>query len=252
MECEPCGDLAEEFALLNAQPTVDTVRIDTVKDKGRGIEKQRVICTMWCGSTHASGDLRQTSVMCNKTTVPDIEHAVRALRLKIVEKHAGCSAVAEEARAAASGPATRPPTDALSALMAASKNQQAAIRDQAAVKAATKRRDAARQLLADAERELAALTAAATDSQLPAAKRQKQLELEKWQVETDHWTQQQWSDYEAGEQTRRSVEIKDLATCASQGRWWLPAALAPRARWRRAELGARLQGARREHVDDAE
>jgi len=94
------------------------------------------------------------------------------------------------------------------------------------------------------------LTAAATDSQLPAAKRQKQLELEKWQVETDHWTQQQWSDYEAGEQTRRSVEIKDLATCASQGRWWLPAALAPRARWRRAELGARLQGARR--VDDAE
>ena len=44
MECEPCGDLAEEFALLNAQPTVDTVRIDTVKDKGRGIEKQRVIC----------------------------------------------------------------------------------------------------------------------------------------------------------------------------------------------------------------
>jgi hypothetical protein len=55
--------------------------------------------------------------------------------LKIVEKHAGCHDVAEEARAAASGPATRPPTDALSALMAAKKMQQAADRAEAAVKA---------------------------------------------------------------------------------------------------------------------
>jgi hypothetical protein len=30
-------------------------------------------------------------------------------------------------------------------------------------------------------------------------------------VETGHWTQLQWSEYEAGEQTRRCVEIKDLA-----------------------------------------
>ena len=74
--------------------------------------------------------------------------------------------------------------------MAASKKQQAATRAQAAIKAATERRGAARQQLANAGRELAALTAAATDSQLPAAKRgrKKQLELEKWQVETGHWT----------------------------------------------------------------
>ena len=143
---------------------------------------------------------------------------MRALRLKIVEKHAGCSA-AEEARAAASGPATRPPTDALSALMAASKKRQAATREEAAIQAATERRDAARQQLADAECELAALTAAASgshsaaaESQLPAVKRQKQLELERWQAEAGHWTPLQWSDYEASVQTRRSVEIKDLAT----------------------------------------
>jgi hypothetical protein len=210
MECEPCGDLAEEFALLDALPTVDTVRIDTVKDTSRGTEKRRVICTMWCGSTHDSGDLRQPSVMCNLTTVPDVAHALRALRLKIVEKHAGCVAIAETARAAASGPTTRAPPDALSALMAAGKKQQAAARAEAAIKAAVERRDAARQQLADAERELAAVTGVAADSQLPAAKRQKQLELERWQEETGHWTQLQWSEYEAGEQTRRSVEIKDL------------------------------------------
>ena len=92
--------LAEEVALLDALPTVDTVRIDTVKDKRRGTEMRRVICKMWCGSNHPAGDLKQPAVKCNQTDVPDVEHAVRALRLKIVEKHAGCSAVAEEARAA--------------------------------------------------------------------------------------------------------------------------------------------------------
>ncbi len=45
---------------------------------------------------------------------------------------------------------------------------------------------------------------------MPAAKRQRQLELEKWQEETGQWTQLQWSNYEAGEQTRRRVEINDL------------------------------------------
>ena len=92
--------------------------------------------------------------------------------------------------------------------MAASKKQQAATRAEAAITAAT-------QQLADVECELAALTAAAAaESQLPAAKRKKQLELESWQAATGHWTQLQWSDYEAGEQTRNSVEIKDLATGA--------------------------------------
>ena len=210
----------------------------------------------------STGDLRQPAVKCNQTDVPDVEHAVRALRLKIVEKHAGCRAVAEEARTAASGPATRQPTDALSALMAgskkqqaASKKQQAATRAEDAIKAATERRDAARQQLADGELELAALTAVAADSQLPAAKRQKQLELEKWQVETGHWTQLQWSEDEAGEQTRRSVEIKDLATEPLPPNRGVDGFLhhwSQRARWRCAELGARLQGARREHVDDDE
>ena len=32
--------------------------------------------------------------MCNKTDVPDIEHAVRKRRLKIAGAHAGCLAVA--------------------------------------------------------------------------------------------------------------------------------------------------------------
>jgi hypothetical protein len=54
-------------------------------------------------------------VGCNQTSLPEVEHALRALWLKIVEQHAGCLAVAEATRAAAAGPATRPPTDALSA-----------------------------------------------------------------------------------------------------------------------------------------
>ena len=155
---------------------------------------------MWCGSSHPGGDLRQPSVMCNLTTVPDIEHAVRAVRLKIVAKHAGCLAVAQAARAAASGPAIRAPSDALSALMAAGKERQAATRAEAAMKAAVERRDSARLQLAEAELEVAALTAAAADSPLPAAKRQKPLGLEKRQVQTAGWTQLHWSYLEAGEQ----------------------------------------------------
>jgi hypothetical protein len=158
MNCEPC-DLAEEFALLDALPTVDLVRIDIVKSKNRGTETRRAICTMWCGSSHTPGDLRQPSVMCNQTTVPGIEHAMRALRLKIVEQHAGCLAVAEAARATAAGPATRPPTDALSALMAGKKTQQAYDRAEAAVKAAVARRDALSVQLAEAELEVVTLTA---------------------------------------------------------------------------------------------
>jgi hypothetical protein len=93
--------------------------------------------------------------------LPDVAHAVRALRLKIVEKHAGCLAVAEAARAAAAGPATRPPTDALNALMAGKKMQQASNRAEAAVKAAVARRDALSVQLAEAELDVVTLTAAA-------------------------------------------------------------------------------------------
>ena len=123
-------DLEAEWTLLDDDELtcVDTVRVDSVAEKAssgwRERSTTRVICRLLCGSSHPAGDLRQPSVKCNQTTVPDVEHAVRALRLKIVEKHAGCSAVAEEARAAASGPGTRPPTDALSALMAASKKRR--------------------------------------------------------------------------------------------------------------------------------
>jgi hypothetical protein len=83
MDCEPCGDLVEEVALLDTLPTVDTVRIDTVKDKSRGTETPRLICSLWCGSTH--------SVKCNQSDVPDIEHAVRKLHLKIAGAHVSCS-----------------------------------------------------------------------------------------------------------------------------------------------------------------
>jgi hypothetical protein len=225
---------------------VETVRVDIVRTKSRGTETRRAICTLWCGSSHPAGDLKQPMVGCNQTTVPDVEHALRALRLKILEQHAGCVAFAKKARADASGPTTRAPPDALSALMVAGKKQQAAARAEAAIKAAVKRRDAIRQQLADAERELAALTAAAADPQVPAAKRQKPLELERWQEETGHWTQLQWSEYEAGEQTRRSVEIKDLVKeplAPHRGVDGFLQHLASRTHWRCAELGARQQKA---------
>jgi hypothetical protein len=42
-----------------------------------------------------------------------------------------------------------------------------------------------------------------------ARQRQLELETERWQEVPGHWTQLMWSEYEyeAGEQTRRSVEI---------------------------------------------
>jgi hypothetical protein len=140
-----------------------------------GNKRHRVICTLWCGHSHEAGDMRQPSVACNQSTVPDIEHVIRASRVKIQGKHAGCIAVAQAARAAADGPSSRPSPDAFAALMAARKAQQAADRAEAPIKAATALRDCVRVQLEAAERELAALTAAAVeaDSQLPEAKRQR-------------------------------------------------------------------------------
>ena len=74
---------------------------------------RRVICSLWYGSTHPPGDLKQPQVACDQLcSVPDVEHAMRALRLKFMEirsTHRLCRAVAEEAWAAAchrpSGPA---------------------------------------------------------------------------------------------------------------------------------------------------
>ena len=130
--CEPCElDLDTEWRELDALTVVDTVRADQVAEKASSSNnarvKDRVICTLWCGSSHPAGDHRQPMVKCNQSTVPTIEHAVRALRLKIQEKHADCIAVAEAARAAAGGPHTRPAPDALAALMAARKAQQGEI-----------------------------------------------------------------------------------------------------------------------------
>lgn len=151
-DCEPCDeplDLETEWRALDALAVVDTVRFDTVKEKAHQQRStDRAICTLWCGSTHPAGDLRQPSVKCNQGTCPDIEHAVRALREKIASKHAGCLAAAEAARAADNGPSTRAPPDALAVLMAARKAQQAAEGSEAALKAAEVRAEAARQMLA--------------------------------------------------------------------------------------------------------
>jgi hypothetical protein len=219
MQCDPCEErnLETEWVQLDALEVVNMARSDVVKDKSTrhaGREKDRVICTLWCGHIHPAGDMKQPSVTCNQSTVPTIEHAVRALRLKIQDVHAGCIAVAEAARAAAGGPHTRPAPDALAALMAARKAQQAASRAEAAVKAATDLRDAARAACEAAERELAALTAAAVqaDAELPAAKRQRnQGPLLPWQKATAGWTLDDWTKWEAGEQTRRAVLIIDGA-----------------------------------------
>ena len=105
-DCEPCDeplDLETEWRALDALAVVDTVRLDSVNEKAHQQRStSRAICTLWCGSTHNAGDLRQPSVKCNQITCPSIEHAIRALRMKITEKHAGCLAAAETARAAAS------------------------------------------------------------------------------------------------------------------------------------------------------
>jgi hypothetical protein len=145
-------DAADEFALLDALPMVDTVRVDTVNSKSGSTARTRVICTLWCGSTHPAGDLRQPSVSCNQSNLPEIAHAMRALRLKIVGAHAGylaaaeaaraaCLGAAEAARAATDGPSTRALPDALSTLMANRKAQQAADRAEAAFKASRTRLD---------------------------------------------------------------------------------------------------------------
>jgi hypothetical protein len=235
--CEPCGNLEEEFALLDAVTVVDTVRVDIIKPKSRGTERRRAICTLWCGSSHPPGDLRQPMVACNETTVPGIEHALRALRLKIVEQHAGCLAVAEAARATAAGPATRPPTDALSALMAGKKTQQAYDRAEAAVKAAVARRDALSVQLAEAELEVVTLTAAAqtAGSQLPLAKRQrKHGPLLRWQTETSLWDLAMWNEKEKEEQERRAVRI-DASASQLQPRTGVDGCL---QHWRRGLISA--------------
>ena len=166
MECDPCEplDLETEYRELDLLPVVDTVRIDAVNEThGARLPRssERAICTLWCRHLHPPGDLKQPSVKVNKSTVPSIEHAVRELRAKIVRDHGGCLAAAEAARAAASGPSTRLPSDALAVMMAARKAQQASERGEAALKAAEARAEVARLALAAAELEVSTRKAAA-------------------------------------------------------------------------------------------
>ena len=189
---------------------VDTIRTDKVLDRSRGTELDRVICTLWCGASHPAGDMRQPSVKCNQSTLLTPEHAMRALRQKIVDKHAGCLHAAETARAAAGGPSSRPPPNAMAALMAARAAQVAADRAEAALRAAELRRAEARQMLEAAEREANALTAAAiaADSALPEAKRRRtHAPAAPWEAATEGWDIQGWRDFEKREQKRRAVEV---------------------------------------------
>ena len=215
--CEPCEelDLELEWRELDALVVVNTARSEVVRDKSTrqaGREKHRVICTLWCGHTHPAGDMKQPTVTCNQSTVPSIEYAVRAVRLKIQENHAGCLAAAQAARAAADGPSSRPPPDALAALMAARRAEQAAARAEMALNAAKARRDLAREMLATAQLEVDALTGAAAeaDARLPEAKRQRQRgPPQPWEEAATGWDEQKWRDFEDGEQRRRAVKIND-------------------------------------------
>ena len=92
-ECAVC-DLETEYKLLDELPVVNGIRVDWVNEKRSssqpsGRSKGRAICTLWCGAIHSLGDLRQPSVMTNQTTTPDIEHAMHAVRHKIIKNHSG-------------------------------------------------------------------------------------------------------------------------------------------------------------------
>ena len=244
--CPPCEDpldLELEWKLLDELPVVDTVTQDVVHDRARKTQHNRVICSLWCGANHLAGDLRQPSVKCNQSTVPDIEHAVRALRLKIENAHAGCLAAAEAARAAANGPATRPPPNAIAGMMATA----AARRLDTQAAAAEARAEAARK-------EAATLRAAADAAWEPLqeaarAKRQRvdgadlgfwKPWLEATPPSVATWDLKQWRDQEDEEQKRRDVKIG-----AAAGHEAGQEPLAPRTgkdgylhHWRRGLLGA--------------
>jgi len=139
-ECELL-DLEGEWRALDALAVVDVARVEV----SQGFH--RAICTLWCRGEHQKKGERQPLVTCNKSTVKTAEQAVRNLRLKIEAEHAGCLAAAEVARAAAAGPMTREPSDALGVLMASRQKQISADRAEAALDAAETRRDAAGQVL---------------------------------------------------------------------------------------------------------
>ena len=208
MEADAPLDLETVWRELDALAVVNEVKIDHVVDRSRGTSHKRVICTVWCCANH-TGDDRQPSVKCNKSTCPDIEHAMRDLRVKILEKHAGCLQAAETARLAAEAPATRGLMDPFKALMA---------------KAGAER---AERLALAAEKKAVALRAEAVAAwaalDVQSGKRQR-VDLEFWKpwlvqqqgesaygaTQISSWTVNEWRAYEDDEQERRAVEIEPL------------------------------------------
>ena len=180
--CADC-DLETEYTLLDELEVVNVIRDDVVTEKASanqpsGRSTSRVICTLWCSALHLKGDLSQPSCKTNQGSRPDIAHAMQAVRQKVIENHSGaeCAKAAAAARLAADGPRTRPPSDALSAMMAARNAQRASDRVEAALVEAKERAAVARQVLVAVDREVTMLTAEAeaADAELPAEKRKIQ------------------------------------------------------------------------------
>ena len=141
---------------------------------------------------------------------------MQAVRQKVIDNHSGaaCAEAAAAARVAADGPRTRPPADALSAMMAARDAQRASDRVKAALVAAKERAAVARQGLVAADREVTKLTAEAeaADAELPAKRQCTRAPLKAWETATKGWSAEQWSAFEAAEQKRRAKPI-DNDTC---------------------------------------
>ena len=212
--CEPC-ELEEEWRLLDALPYVNAIDHNVVIDKSRGTAIDRVICSLWCGSTHEAGDRRQPSVKCNQSTVPSVEHAVRALRLKIERDHSGCLAAAEAARAAAAAPATRQPADAFQAMMRTARSRQAEAAAKAAEKVAAALRAAADAAAAE-ERQHA--SGSQQDEERAKRQRTDAADLPCWKPWLEAtppsvatWDVLQWRTQEDEEQKRRSTKVQEPA-----------------------------------------
>ena len=213
--CAEC-DLETEYTLLDELKVVNGIRVDVVTEKAStnqpsGRSTVRVICTLWCSALHPMGDLSQPSCKTNQGSRPDIAHTMQAVRQKVIEKHSGaaCAEAAAAARLAADGPRTRPPSNALSAMMAARNAQRAYDRVEAALVAAKERAAVARQVLVAADREVTVLTAEAeaADAELPAKRQCTRAPLKAWETATQGWSAEQWSAFEAAEQKRRAKPI---------------------------------------------
>ena len=237
----------EEWKLLDALPVVDTVIPDVHIHKQRKTQTQRVTCTLWCGHTHDAGDLRRPAVMCNQSNVPSVEHAVRALRLKVEAAHGGCLAAAEAARAAAAAPATRQPADAFQAMMRTARSRQAEAAAKAAEKVAAALRAAA-DVAAAEERQHA--SGSQQDEERAKRQRADAADLPFWKPcleatppSVATWDLKQWRTQEDEEQQRRSMKV-GLPAGQSAGAEPLPPRTGKEGylqHWRREASGARRE-----------